>query len=235
MKLFLASGLLTLVGSFLSSLFLVAHYPNDAEGTLTRVRNGVVRVGYTRAEPWVSEGPAGLAGLEPPLVAGFARQQGARVEWVPGSEEQLFRALKHRQIDLLIGGITDESPWRAEVGMTSPYLEAGLYVGFRPGPAVAQWPAGTLKGRTVAVRKGTDQGYYVSKEDGRPFPTDHLPGSQPLVVGYDWQLPGWGLRNTGIKLATEHHVMAVPAGENAWQVALETYLEKHKPTLPAGQ
>lgn len=233
MKLFLAaSALLTLLGSWLGSLFSIAHFPNDANDTLTRVNHGVLRVGYTQTEPWVRPGPAVPQGIEPELVTGLARHLHARIDWVPGSEEQLFKALKHREIDLLIGGFTEENPWQDEVGLTRPFLEAPLYVGFRPGPPTNE-TAGSITGRTVAVRKGTDQGYYVRKQDGRPLPTENLPGTQAFAVGYGWQLRQWGLRNTGIKLLTEKHVMAVPAGENAWQMAVETYLEEHKPAQQA--
>jgi ABC-type amino acid transport/signal transduction systems, periplasmic component/domain len=103
--------------------------PSDPEGTLDRVRDdGVLRVGATHAPPWVvtSDGDE-PTGDEPALVEEFAARQGAVVEWRIGGEESLVAALERGELDLVIGGFTDATPWTDRAATTVPYTEA-------PGP-----------------------------------------------------------------------------------------------------
>lgn len=67
--------------------FLVGcEFPTDPEGTLERVRGGVLRVGITPAEPFVRLNHAGdPKDVEVELVQRFAETLDARVEWVTGS------------------------------------------------------------------------------------------------------------------------------------------------------
>jgi hypothetical protein len=44
------------------------------------------------------------------------------------------------------------------------------------------------------------------------------------VVVDDWLLDDLGLKDTGVHLRKEKHVMATPLGENAWLVRLERFL-----------
>jgi len=86
--------------SFLMVLSITAlaagcQYPRDPDGTLDRVEGGVMRVGVTHADPWVladDDEPSGGAEVE--LVRRFARDVGARIEWVHGSEEEVVDATK---------------------------------------------------------------------------------------------------------------------------------------------
>ena len=84
--------------------------PTDPKGTLERARGGVLRVGITYADPWVRDGGAEPAGVEAELVRRFADHPGSRVQWIEGSEEQLFEKLELGEVDLVIGGITAKSP-----------------------------------------------------------------------------------------------------------------------------
>jgi len=236
----LSSGLLlSLLGAGLGLLAGNTHFPKDPGGTLKRVRHGTLRVGYTQAPPWVAPASAGPQGIEPALVRALARHLGARIEWVPGTEQHLYEALARQQLDLLAAGITDESPWKEDVGLTRPYAQTAVYVGTSPST-----PAGiVLKGQPVAVAAGTDLGHYVRERQATPVPVPHLPGGHPLAAGYEWQLPRWGYRRLGQPLKQENHVLAVPPGENAWLLAVETFLyqqqgEVHRllyasPTYPA--
>lgn len=217
----LSSGLLlSLLGSGLGFLAGNTHFPKDPEGTLKRVRHGTLRVGYTQAPPWVAPGSAGPQGIEPALVRALARHLDARIEWVPGTEQHLYEALRHQQLDLLAAGTTDESPWKEVVGFTRPYAQTTVYVGASPGT-----PAGTVpEGQPVAVAAGTDLGHYVREQRAVPLPLSQLPGGHPLAAGYEWQLQRWGYRRLGPPLKQENHVLAVPPGENAWLLAVETFL-----------
>ncbi|HEX5980905.1 MAG TPA: hypothetical protein VFY52_07450 [Thermoleophilaceae bacterium] len=70
-------------------------YPRDPDDTLNRVDGGVMRVGVTEADPWVLlEDDRPVGGAEVELARRFARDVGARIEWVQGSEEELVDAAK---------------------------------------------------------------------------------------------------------------------------------------------
>jgi len=227
MKLFLLlnSLVLSLLGSAWGLLAGTAHFPKDPEDTLQRVQHSkVLRVGYTHAEPWVVPSGAEPQGIEPELVRAFAKKLGARVAWVAGTEQHLYQALEEHELDLLIAGTTDESPWKEQVGLTRPYFETAVYVGNAPGVVVGV----DIKDQPVAVPIGTDIGHYVREEDAVPTYHAQLPDGAPLAAGYAWQLRRWGYHNLGIRLKDESHVMAVPPGENAWLLALETFLYHSK-------
>ena len=222
--LLLGSGLLF---SLLGLLAGNTYYPRDPEHTLAHVRRGTLRVGYTVAAPWVVPARPQPVGIEPDLVHAFASSLGARIVWVPGTEQHLYEALKQRELDLLIAGTTDESPWKEQVGFTRAYVQAAVYVGAAPGARTAP----DLTGQRVAIAGGTDLGHYVRQRESVPVVLAQLPGGHPLVAGYDWQLRRWGYRRLGKPLKQENHVLAVPPGENAWQLTLETFLYQHPAQL----
>jgi len=96
--------------------------PRDADGTLDRVQGGEVRVGLAHNPPWV-DALDSQAGIEPGLVAELARQLHAKVSFVKGSETKLLESLHRRELDIVVGGFTDDSPWKSEVAFTNPYHE----------------------------------------------------------------------------------------------------------------
>ncbi|OUJ74993.1 transporter substrate-binding domain-containing protein [Hymenobacter crusticola] len=99
-------------------------FPKDPEKTLKRVENGTLVVGYSENPPWVVQGNPEPTGIEPALVKAFAQTLHARVRWRKGTEQTLFEDLEKRKIDLLIAGLTDESPWKNEkAGFTRSFVE----------------------------------------------------------------------------------------------------------------
>ena len=118
----LLAGLLFLAGCGTS-------YPADPEGTLDRVRGGTLRVGASPNGDWVrlpagSAGAARVEGKEAELVQRFAERLGADIEWVTGTEQVLADELKHGELDLVIGGLDDKTPWSTHAGLTRPYTES---------------------------------------------------------------------------------------------------------------
>jgi hypothetical protein len=96
--------------------------PRDPGGSLERIaRTGILRAGISVRPPWTTDG----GGPEADAVEGFARARGARVEWRRGSESELFEALEKRDLDIVIGGFTEDHPWGPRLGLTRPYAEAG--------------------------------------------------------------------------------------------------------------
>lgn len=99
------------------------HYPADPHHTLSRVADGVLRVGISHNEPFVSvQGPA-PSGREIDLVESYATTLGAEIAWTADGEEDLVDHLEHGQLDLVVGGLTEKTPWQQKVGLTSPYAE----------------------------------------------------------------------------------------------------------------
>lgn len=127
--------------------------PTDPDGTLDAVRGDTLRVGVSPHDGWAEVVDGEGVGREAELVEGFADSLGADVAWVEGGEEHLMEALEAGDLDLVIGGLSDATPWSTHAAITRPYL-------------------------TTTDASG----------------------------------------------ASTNHVMAVPLGENAFLVALETYL-----------
>lgn len=99
--------------------------PTDPEGTLDRVTGGTLRVGVTATEPWVTVEPSGdPEGREPELLREFAAELDAELDWRVDSEEALVGALERGELDVVVGGFTDATPWTERVAMTVPHTEA---------------------------------------------------------------------------------------------------------------
>jgi ABC-type amino acid transport substrate-binding protein len=95
-------------------------YPRDPEGTLHRVRGGVLRVGVMPAGPWIEIDDDDVRGAEADLVQELASGLDAQVAWQPGGESVLLDKLRHFELDLVIGGVTEDSPWRSKVALSKP-------------------------------------------------------------------------------------------------------------------
>ncbi|GAA1655300.1 transporter substrate-binding domain-containing protein [Georgenia ruanii] len=103
-----------------------ATIPTDPDGTLERVRGGVLRVGVSPNPPWtiVTAEDAPPSGTEAVLVEEFARTLDAEVDWTVGGEESLVARLERGQLDLVVGGPTARSPWAQKAALTYRYAEA---------------------------------------------------------------------------------------------------------------
>ncbi|WP_026549385.1 transporter substrate-binding domain-containing protein [Arthrobacter sp. Br18] len=99
--------------------------PTDPEGTLDRISGATLRVGVTGSGEWVQlDAGQDPAGIEPDLVRDFAESVDAQPRWIPGSEHELAEDLKNGELDLVIGGLADNTPWSTHAGMTRPYAES---------------------------------------------------------------------------------------------------------------
>ena len=98
-------------------------FPADTDGTVDRARGDALRVGVTENPPWVELDGAAPSGAEVDLIEEFAEQLGADVEWMPGAEAVLVDALRAGELDLAIGGFTDDTPWSDDAAPTDVYTE----------------------------------------------------------------------------------------------------------------
>jgi polar amino acid transport system substrate-binding protein len=198
-------------------------YPRDPDGTLNRVEGGVMRVGVTEADPWVvMDGDEPSGGAEVELALRFARDVGARIEWVQGSEEELVNATKEGQVDLILAGLTNKSRWKKDVAITRPYVETRTVVG---APSGRSYPD-DFEGVPVAVELGSEEeGLLEQRTDAQVVPVADLGsrGGEPAAV-HDYLLDDLELTDSGTELDTSKHVMAVKLGENAFLVRLERFL-----------
>lgn len=74
-----------------------------------------MRVGVVVDTPWTTDSAGAVGGIESALVRSLAEELSARIDWVRGGETQLLTALQHREMDLVIGGLTATSPWQQQV------------------------------------------------------------------------------------------------------------------------
>jgi polar amino acid transport system substrate-binding protein len=199
-------------------------FPQDPEGTLDRVRGGVMRVGVTPAEPWVTlDGPE-PAGVEVELVERFAATLDARVEWVEGSESDLMEALHGRQLDIVIAGLTRQSVWAREAALTRPYLTTQVVIA-APDERQAAELSEDLGGVRIAAEANSPEASKLEQDtDAIVVPVDDLAAVDGPRAVEDYLLDDLGLVRTDAELDEHEHAMATSMGENAFLVALERFL-----------
>jgi polar amino acid transport system substrate-binding protein len=188
-----------------------------------------MRVGVVENPPW-STFPrgGGAGGIEGALVAELARELGARVEWIRGSESPLLESLRLGELDVVIGGLTDDTPWTRRVALTKPFYTDTIVVGAPPGvPRLEK-----LDGQTVAVRAGDPTAAYVRKEGGVPLPMAEVAHATGFVAMPIWELHWLGYGPTGITLREVHHVIAAPPRDNAWLNRIEQTIRARKAAIP---
>jgi len=96
--------------------------PVDPHGTLERASGGVLRVGMSVHDPWTVLDGGERSGVEVDLIEDFATGVDAEVEWHDGGEESLIEQLHLGQLDVVVGGLTEKSPWVSHAALTRPYV-----------------------------------------------------------------------------------------------------------------
>ena len=175
--------------------------PRDPESTLDRVRGGTLRAGITASEPWTTLEGGRPGGVEAELVERFATELGARVEWVDGSEADLMAALEVRELDLVVGGLTADTPWQAKAAITRSYATTRVVVAV---PSSQPAPD-DIAGLRVAVEAGTDAagtdaaGILEDKTDAIPVRVADVTRVRGSAVAIEeWLLADLDLRDTGV-------------------------------------
>ena len=97
--------------------------PADPDGTLQDVSGGELRVGVSADEGLADTSTDTPSGSLIDLVDGFAESIDAEIEWTVGSEETLVTMLEEDDLDLVVGGLTDQTPWADRVGVTRGYTD----------------------------------------------------------------------------------------------------------------
>ena len=117
-----SKGLVRMGALLLSSCGL--SIPTDPDGTLDRVQSThVLRVGASPRPGWVEVTEGDPAGREPAIVERFADHLGVEVKWTVAGEEHLVTLLEDGDLDMAVGGVTEQNPWVEKVALTRPYVE----------------------------------------------------------------------------------------------------------------
>lgn len=117
------------VAAFVTAGGTACGFPRDPDGSLERVTDGVLRVGVSENPPWTRwpEGaPTGdeqrqPTGTEVDLVSAFAASLSAEVAWTAGSEAGLMAQLEEGDLDVVIAGLDETTPWSSHAALTYPY------------------------------------------------------------------------------------------------------------------
>lgn len=97
-------------------------YPRDPERTTERVESGVMRVGVVHDPPFVRLRGAGAPrGAEVEFARALARSLDARVAWVAGGHDALLVDLEEYRLDLVLGGLSADTPWKERVALIRPF------------------------------------------------------------------------------------------------------------------
>ena len=201
--------------------------PRDPEGTLERVRGGVLRAGFTEAPPFAVGPVDDPSGVEVDIVEGFAEELGATVEWTAGSEAELLKALEVRALDVVVGGFDSTNPLVAAGGVTRPYTTTLLTVGVPDDDP----PPKTLEGLTVAAEVGSEAIGLLRKANAVPEVVADIADAPGPAAVEEWELDDLGLVDSEHPLGESKHVLATPPGENAWLVELERYLFRNQTAI----
>jgi hypothetical protein len=97
--------------------------PTDPDGTLQTVTGGELRVGVSSDEGLADVSKGTPTGPLIDLVDRYAESLDADIDWTIGSEETLVVMLEEGDLDLVVGGLTDQTPWADRVGVTRGYNE----------------------------------------------------------------------------------------------------------------
>lgn len=95
--------------------------PTDPDGTLDSVTGGTMRVGVSPEPGLIDDSGPEPTGPLVDLTEEFAASIDARIEWTVGAEETLVGGLESGDLDLAIGGFTDQTPWTDRAGVTRGY------------------------------------------------------------------------------------------------------------------
>jgi polar amino acid transport system substrate-binding protein len=198
-------------------------YPRDPEETLDRVTGGTMYVGVIEEEPWVRIDPGEEPqGVEPTLIREFAEELDAEIEWVEGSEAELMEAMRGFQLDVIVGGLTRNSPYSKEVALTRPYVDTEIQFGVPPGEELPD----DLDEVEIWVEQSSEAAALLQQEEGEANPIyfDSLSEVEGPALLDDYEIEAIGYERTDRIQRDDEHAMAVPMGENAFLVELERFL-----------
>ena len=145
-----------------------------------------------------------------------------------GGEANLMPALENYELDAVMGGISDSTPWSTRVGITRYYFREKYDVGVTPGTRM-----NSLSDKQIAVHDARIAG-LVRQKGALPIMVPSVKDAKnaPLATS-DWQIAQLGLAPAGFDLLSDRHVIAIPSGENQLVKHLEEFLTSQYNEIPA--
>ncbi len=195
-------------------------FPRDANGTLNKVKDGVLKVGVTENPPWVIRTDAGAEGVEAEIILVLADSLNAEVEWHWGTETELLQALSQHQLHVVMGGLTQQSPKKKGTVHTEPYYKTRITIGFPR----SQEKTTDIDEVKVALPVVNQYSEALESRGAIPVPMENLNNLNMPVANVEWWLRAKGYEPGPWDLFTETHVMAVAEGENAFLQKLQNHI-----------
>lgn len=189
---------------------------------MDRIEGGTLRVGVIDSPPYTRVEGGEVSGPEAELVREFAAEHDAEVSFTEGTEAELMEALTGFQLDVVIGGVTRQTPYVKEVALTRPFLDTQLEIGVPEGTELPD----DLGGERIWVKRGSPAAAQLRQEEDDAIPVHYDSVTEiegPALVN-NWELEPLGLRSVDYILTDSEHAMAVPMGENALLTELEYFL-----------
>ncbi len=208
--------------------------PVDPADTFERAQRGQLRVGVVDNPPWaVVLDHEVVGGVEVRLVTQFAESINAELVFHTGSMSDLGPALRSYALDVLVGGLTMDSPWRKEIALSPSYLTETVVVAAADDvPLISE-----LSGRTVAYPADEPVlAEHIRDQGGSPNPVTDLLARRPSSYRELAAVPAWyaaahRLRPTPITLTERERVLGLPPGENRMLIEVTKFLRLHGPAV----
>jgi glutamine transport system substrate-binding protein len=170
-------------------------------------------------------------GIDIDLINAIAKKEGIKIELSPMDFGGIIPAMQANQLDVAIAGMSITDERKKIVDFSDPYFKAGLIVVVKDDNTTIK-SADDLKGKTVAVKKGTSGakfaednaakiGYKVVQFNDSPAMfqevsngnADALLEDYPVIT-YAIAQKDLGLKTVGDRLNGDHYGIAVLKGQN---------------------
>lgn len=199
--------------------------PKDPNQTLDRVRGGTLRAGISANPPWTAINGGKFSGIEVTLIQRFANSLDARVEWTPGTESALLEALSQGTLDIVVAGLTADTPWKRKVALTRDYAQSEIMVAVLPGVRFN----GEIDGERIGYRPQYPAiSGAIAAKGGIPVPISKPESADIPVAMSSVDAPEWSTARRLATMSRRKHVVAVSPGENRFLVRLEQFLSSHR-------
>ena len=105
-------------------LFGCSPFPKDSEQTLQQVTtNKILKVGVIEHKPWVFRHNEEVQGIEIKIITEFAKSLNVEPQWYFYPESVAIQKLEENKINIVVGGLTEVTPWKQLIALTRPYLK----------------------------------------------------------------------------------------------------------------
>ena len=99
----------------------IVSIPSDPDDTLATVTGGELRIGASPDPGLIDTAGSTPTGPLADLAKSYAIALDAETSWTVASEETLIGMLEAGDLDLLVGGFTEQTPWVDRAGITRGY------------------------------------------------------------------------------------------------------------------